>query len=104
MNKRSTHNAMTKAVVPWLDMKMIDKVNRALDREDPSSRLLSMLTAPLARADKRLSLGVTRTGHRRTNHDLMSASVTGYTIAGYGGTLAGQSSLSMRPFRSSGSG
>ncbi len=46
--KRSTHNRLTKQILPWVDPKVIDKVNKALDSPDPVSKLVSVFTGAAA--------------------------------------------------------
>ncbi len=56
--KRSTHNRITKGLLPWVDPKVIDKVNKALDSPDPVSKLVSVFTGAAAKGDRRLALGI----------------------------------------------
>ncbi len=42
--KRQTHNKIAKALLPYLDAKTIDKVNKAIDKPDPVAKLLSAIT------------------------------------------------------------
>ncbi len=81
--KRQTHNRISKQLLPWLDPKVIDKVNKAIDKPDPVAKLLSAITGQTAKDNPLLNLGIKKTGHRSANHDLVSAIVKGYEVAGY---------------------
>ncbi len=60
--KRQTHNRISKQLLPWLDPKVIDKVNKAIDKPDPVAKLLSAITGqaskdnPFEFRDKNLRL------------------------------------------------
>ncbi len=68
--------------------KVIDAVNKALDKPDHLSKALSLLTGSVTKKEQALTLGIDRIGHRAANHDLISAVLVGYSKAGYDGALA----------------
>ncbi len=65
--KRSSHNRLTKSLLPWVDGKVIDKVNKALDSPDPVSKLVSVFTGAAAKKESLLAFGIDRIGHRSSN-------------------------------------
>ncbi len=44
MKSRKTHNKITRALLPYLDTRVIDEVNKAIDKPDPVAKLLSAIT------------------------------------------------------------
>lgn len=68
---------------PKFDPKTVQKVNRAIDEP-------SMMNAFLkSQQSKRFIIpGLNITGHRKFNHDLLSAMMAGFQVAGYEGAKA----------------
>ncbi len=69
MKKRATHNKLTKQMFPWMDPKVIDMVNKAIDTGDSTGKAVSSVTRIFTAKDPVLRLGVKQTGHRVVNHD-----------------------------------
>lgn len=67
---------------PKFDPKMVQKVNRAIDTPQLIDAYLNN------RSKKYLVPGLNMTGHRRFNHDLLSALLKGYQVGGYAGAQA----------------
>ena len=80
--RRKTHNLITRMLLPDVNHKTITKVNKAIDNPDVFSILISSLTQGLG------DIGINKKGialHRKVNHDLASALITGYVNGGIDG-------------------
>ena len=73
---------------PDIDDKVIDTVNKLLDSGKGWGAMFSGAGKVLVKSYPVVGMGVKRIGHRSTNHDLLSAIVTGYAEAGYEGVQA----------------
>ena len=93
MKTRSSHNKLTKSILPWLDEKVIDDVNKAIDSASSIGKLISAATGGVSKNEPLLRMGISPKGHRKYNHDAVSAMLTGYSVAGYDGVLAGLAHL-----------
>ena len=61
MRSRSTHNKITKALLPDLDPAIIDKVNKAIDKPDPFAKLVSIATRQATKDNPLLNMGIKNT-------------------------------------------
>lgn len=79
--KRKTHRRVTKALLPKLPTKKIDRINSRLDKPEP--------TTPDSPEFAKLP-GLDYRGHRKKSHDPLMAGLTGFQEAGLDGVAAAE--------------
>lgn len=83
---------MTKSFFPWISDDVINQTNHVLDNPNKSD----VWFGDAQRAILGTAFGVPgmrKSGHRRYNHDLMSALMKGYQVAGTDGAIVAMNHL-----------
>lgn len=73
---------MTMMSNPWLNPRMVEMVNHKIDNPDPwASFMQDALNRQFGRNTFDVP-GLNKMGHRQVNHDLLSAALQGWSVAG----------------------
>src|ERR1041385_1792082 len=84
MRSNITHDKLTKMMFGFLPMQTIRRSNRRVDNPTPHDKFVSKMVYSAFPGMP----GPIRYGHRSANHDIVSASIAGYTEGGYHGMIA----------------
>ena len=78
--KNKTHNNITRRILPGLDPKIIEQINRMIDNPEPGMPTFSPELGGMPGLDYR--------GHRIKGHDLVSVTILGLILGGPKGLAA----------------
>lgn len=84
---RKTHNRIAKIILPDVDTRIIDRINKRMDRPETWAPVVSPALGKVP--------GLSYRGHRRQGHDVMTAARIGLQEGGLEGLIASATHLAL---------